>query len=183
MALWSKVDEAAGKPKYLTAAEKAQTYGVSAAEATNPANKAKGVQSPGWIRTVTYTDQHGATRNKTETLVAMKSMDAGSVDNTTDDATIGIDPTITIGTQPTSASVTAPDPATFTVVATVSNGATPTYQWEVDDGTGYAAITGATSASYTVEDSTGLDGYLYRVVVSSTGAADVTSSVATLTVA
>lgn len=31
-----------------------------------------GVKTPGWVKSVTYTDAHGATRHKTETLVAFK---------------------------------------------------------------------------------------------------------------
>lgn len=93
--------------------------------------------------------------------------------------------TITIGTQPQAASVTAPDPATFTVVA--SGVGDLAYQWQVDDqlGGGMVDINGATSASYTVDDSTGLDGYEYQVIVSSASgaAADVTSNAVALTVA
>ena len=41
----------------------------------------------------------------------------------------------------------------------------------------------ATTATLAISNSTGLDGNQYRCVVSATGAADVTSSAATLTVA
>jgi hypothetical protein len=92
MSLWTNVDEEAGKPKYLSTAEKALTAGVSVEEAQLDANKDKGVQHPGWVRNITYTDQHGNVRNKTETLVAMGSMLQAAGDLVADDTTIGIDP-------------------------------------------------------------------------------------------
>lgn len=99
---------------------------------------------------------------------------------------------ITIGTQPSGASVTAPAAASFTVVATTNDGGTLSYQWRIstDGGTTYANVSnggvysGATTASLAISNSTGLDGRKYQVVVSSTGGApNVTSSAATLTVA
>jgi hypothetical protein len=88
MALWGNVDQAADKPKYLTAAEKTATAGIDATEAGIAANKAKGVSHAGWVHTRTYTDADGATRNKTEVLVAMGSI---SSDDDADDTTIGAD--------------------------------------------------------------------------------------------
>jgi hypothetical protein len=88
MALWGNVDQTADKPKYLNADAQAETFGISAAEAALASNKAKGVQHPGWVRTITYTDAQGNTRNKTETLVAMSTI---SSDNNADDTTIGQD--------------------------------------------------------------------------------------------
>jgi hypothetical protein len=92
-------------------------------------------------------------------------------------------PVITIGTQPADLTVDEGDPAVFTVVATVTQGLTPTYLWEVstDSGDTWAAA-GSTTATLTIADSTGLDGNQYRVVVSATGATPVTSDAATLTV-
>lgn len=186
MALWGNIDQAADKPKYLTTAEKNATAGVSAAEAALAANKAKGIQHAGWVQYSTYTDAQGSTRHKSETLVAMSSI---SGDLAADDTTVGIDPVITIGTQPINASVTTPDPATFTVVATVNNGATPSYQWQFNTGTSGAPIwtdiTGKTTATLTVisTDAEYITTGEFRVVVSSTGAANVNSSTVVLTVA
>lgn len=92
MSLWTNVDEAAGKPKHLSTAEKALTAGVSVEEAGVAANKAKGVSHSGWVRNQTYTDQHGNTRNKTEVLVAMGSMLQAGGDLDADDTTVGEDP-------------------------------------------------------------------------------------------
>lgn len=90
--------------------------------------------------------------------------------------------TIAIDTQPASTTVTAGDPVQFTVAA--SGVSDLEYQWEVDDGTGFAELVGETADTLDILDSTGLDGYVYRVVVSSASdsAEPVTSSSATLTV-
>lgn len=155
---------------------------VNREESQQVENKAKGFRSPGWWLYRTYTDAQSNVRHKSELLVAM-DVEAVTSGDAADDATV-VDRTITITTQPSDESVTAPAPATFTVVATVSPSTTITYQWQVDDqlGGGFTPIGGATSDSYTVADSTGLDGYQYRVVVSSSGATSVTSAAATLTV-
>lgn len=151
-------------------------------EARVTANKAKGINGAGWWRTSTYTDANSNTRYKTELLVAasVSATDAG--DDSNDDVPFGANLTITIDTQPSNASVTAPDPATFTVVASTNSINPITYQWQVNDGGGYVDIVDATSASYTVTDSTGLNGYLYQVILS-IGSTSVTSTAATLTVA
>lgn len=90
MALWGNVDQAADKPKYLSAADKIKTVGVDVAEATTSANIAKGINTPGWVKYTTYTDGQGNTRNKSEVLVAMSSI---SGDNPTgeSDSPVGDD--------------------------------------------------------------------------------------------
>lgn len=62
-------------PKYVTAAEISSNniIGVNDTEATLAANKARGINTPGWTKFVTYTDMHGTTRYKTEPLVVMSS--------------------------------------------------------------------------------------------------------------
>lgn len=100
-------------------------------------------------------------------------------------------PVITIGTQPTNKSVTAPAGTSFAVVATVTQGKVLSYQWQVKIGaaafvsvTNGGVYTGATTAALTVSNTTGLNTNQYRCVVSATGgAASVTSTAATLTVA
>lgn len=88
MALWGNTDVAGSKPKFLNAAGLTAVEGISVAEAGIAANKAKGVAAAGWVTTRTYTDAQGATRNKTEVLVAMSSITG---DDNTDDTTIGAD--------------------------------------------------------------------------------------------
>lgn len=184
MALWSNTDAAASKPKYLNEADKAATLGVDVSEAQTADNTAKGLNTPGWVKYTTYVDANGNTRNKSEVLVAMSSL-------TGDNDTVDPDPVITIGTQPLAASVTAPAPATFTVVASATRGATLSYQWQVQqEGTGtWADIADATLASYTTgatatgDGAGATDGDNYRVIVSATGATPVTSTAVALTVA
>lgn len=186
-------DEEAGKPKYLSdtlrndqsVSDLDATFGVAGTEEAVTANKAKGIQHPGWVTVRTYTDAQGNTRYKSETLVASGSMTGDA----SDDSTVA-DLAITIGTQPANASVTAPAAATFTVVATINSALPLAYQWQVQqEGAGdWADITGATLASYTTGatatgDAAGAtDGDKYRVVVSATGVT-ATSDAATLTVA
>src|SRR5437867_2190459 len=82
----------------------------------------------------------------------------------------------TITAQPISQTVTAGQPATFSVTA--SGTAPLSYQWQK----GVTPISGATGASYITPPTTGGDnGALFRVVVSN-AAGSVTSTAATLTV-
>lgn len=180
MALWGKTDTANDKPKYLNAADKAATVGVSVAEAQDAINIAKGINTPGWVKTQTYTDAQGNVRNKNEVLVAFSSL-------TGDADALPPVPTITIGTQPTNVSALEGETATFTVAATATGGATLSYQWQKSDDAGenWSSILGATAATYTTATLTVADDNndQFRVVVSGTlGATPVTSTAATLTV-
>lgn len=94
-----------------------------------------------------------------------------------------------ISGQPSNASVTHPAPASFSVTA--SGTATLTYQWYVstNGGTTYTALTNAgvytnvTTATMNISDSTGLNTYKYRVIVTDGNSQSTTSNAATLTVA
>ena len=82
-----------------------------------------------------------------------------------------------IATQPTSLTVTAGQTATLSVTAT---GTAPLgYQWQKNG----AAISGATSSTYTTPATTGSDTGAQFTVVVSNSAGSITSSAATLTVA
>src|SRR5439155_657102 len=81
-----------------------------------------------------------------------------------------------IGTEPTSQTVTAGQPASFSVTAT---GTAPlTYQWKKNN----VAISGATSSAYTTAATTSSDNGAQFTVVVSNAVGSVTSSAATLTV-
>jgi autotransporter passenger strand-loop-strand repeat protein len=92
----------------------------------------------------------------------------------------------TITTQPGNVTVTAGQPATFTVVA---SGTGLSYQWQKLIGSAWANVsssntsgfTGATSATFTVTSPVASDAGTYRVVVSNAGGS-VASNGATLTV-
>jgi hypothetical protein len=89
----------------------------------------------------------------------------------------GTPPTIT--THPASQTICAGSNATFSVTATDAAG----YQWQVNNGSGFTDIPGATTSSYTVTGATaGMNGYQYRVVVAATCTPSITSNAATLTV-
>ena len=179
MALWGNTDQASSKPKYLNTADKAATVGVDVAEAQNPANIAKGINTPGWVKTVTYTDAQGNTRNKNEVLVALSSLTGDAVGETVPSAVI------TIGTQPIDTSALVGETASFLVAATVTDSAVLSYQWQKStNGRTWSNIVGATSASYTTGTLAEIDsGTRYRVIVSATrGAVPVTSDIVTLTV-
>jgi hypothetical protein len=175
MALWTNVDEEAGKPKYLSSGDKSNTVGINTQEAT-----ANGLTA-GWnLKTTGSGGRSGRVFH--EVLVGMGSM-TGDNDS--------VAPEITITVQPANQSVTAPATATFSVTATRTGTGTLTYQWQIQqEGAGaFANISGATSASYTTgatatgDGAGATDGDKYRVLVSLDGADTKTSDAATLTVA
>lgn len=144
------------------------------------ANKnVEGAAHAGWVHVRT-----NGSRKIVETLVAM------SKNGITGDAedVVFEDFLITITGQPEDSEETTGSAVTFAVVATITGtGGTLTYQWQEDSGSGFANISNggvysdATTDELAISDNTGLDGYLYRCVVSATGADSVTSDAATLT--
>lgn len=129
-----------------------------------------------------------AGRIQYETLVAF-----GSLTGDASDDTQLPDAYFTIATQPADVSVTAPATAQFTIVVSASAG-TPGYQWQVQEGgtgswTNVSRGSGGTTATYTTgatqvaaSGTADSNGDKYRCIVSLTGAANQTSSAATLTV-
>ncbi|HRD58718.1 MAG TPA: M43 family zinc metalloprotease [Ferruginibacter sp.] len=86
----------------------------------------------------------------------------------------------TVATSPANQTVCAPATATFNVTA--SGAAVTSYQWQVNTGTGFTNIAGASSASYTtVATTAAMNGYQYRVLLNGQ-CGTATSSAATLTV-
>ncbi len=76
--------------------------------------------------------------------------------------TIITTPSITI--QPTDQTVTYGSPVTFTVTA--SGTPTPTYQWQVDAGSGFTNITGENSSTLTIANPTvAMSRSLYHVII------------------
>lgn len=143
------------------------------------ANKAVGAAHAGWVHVRT-----NGSRKISETLVAMsKNGITGDAEDTEFE-----DYLISITTQPADDSSATGSAVTFSVVAAITGtGGTLTYQWQEDSGSGFANITEAgvysdvDTDTLAISDNTGLDTYEYRVVVSATGADDVTSDAATLT--
>lgn len=95
---------------------------------------------------------------------------------------ITINTAVSIGTSPGNQSVTAPAAATFSVSGVT--GTVSGYQWQLNTGSGWNDISGATSSSYNTGATTiAMNGYQYRCIVKGTApCADATSTAATLTV-
>ncbi|WP_374399730.1 beta strand repeat-containing protein [Flavobacterium sp.] len=107
--------------------------------------------------------------------------------NSINTGVITINTPINISVQPTNQSIGDGSNTTFSVTAT---GTTPTYQWQVDTGSGFvdlangAPYSNVTTATMTITGATlAMNGYLYRCVVSGVvPCASVISNSATLTV-
>lgn len=190
MGSWGKTDTLADAPKWLNANDPNASNDLDYAlfiditEAQQEVNRDKGIKTPGWNLYREYTTNGGTvTRRSIEPLVAISVPNSISGDNDT----IAPAPVITIGTQPQAVSITEGETATFTVVATVTQGATATYQWQKSDdsGSNWANVTGATAASYTTGALTNADDDQdeYRVIVSVLGGTSVTSDAAIVSVA
>jgi hypothetical protein len=99
---------------------------------------------------------------------------------------VTVAPVISITTHPVTQTISVVgDSATFTVVASVTENAELTYQWEYLVGdSSWVEISGATSATLEVTDSSPAysDGNLFRVVVSADGAIDEVSNEAILSI-
>jgi hypothetical protein len=161
-------------------------FGVSGQEAQALRGGANTkVAHAGWVlRTVGSGNRAGRVQN--ETLVAMKTIAQDGSDDT-----VIPDYRLSIVTQPSSASANSTDDdiATFTVAAaSVPTGATITYKWQKWGGSSFANITdtgaysNSSTATLSVLANTASNGEIYRVQVGATGAANVISSNAVITI-
>lgn len=199
MALWGNTDAQSSAPKIVvrtdgdvatsnTARLGTTQYGntvfaVSAQEKLADGGDAPKIAHAGWV----VKHDRGNGRVMYETLVAMGSISgdaAGGADNV-----VLPNYVLRVNSQPTSANVAAADTATFTVVASSRPaGATLGYTWQANTGSGFAnlvanaSITGVATNTLSINPASSLGTAQLRVVVSTTGANSVTSSVATLTV-
>ena len=161
-------------------------------------NKSRGLKGPGWWNYKTYTDHSGATRHKAVHL-AYVYIAAGTSGDFTDDTKVAdVASAVTIGTQPAS-STSSSGAGSFANLATSTTG-TPgalAYVWQrqtasgkrwvnlaanTDTGITYVNFTNAT-LSYTGLASDALDGYKYRVKITSAGGTEevISNGAATLT--
>lgn len=138
----------------------------------------------GWVGIHTYVDADGNFRVKTETLVAMSSINGGtfptySAAGDADDDTVLVDAAITITSQPASVGVGTTETATFSVTASVVPSYAPlAYQW-YEEG---SILAGETGTSVTIANTdASKDGYEYNVVITS-GDVTATSGIATMSV-
>jgi len=197
MALWGKTDAEASRPNWINLdnyPSGTQLVFVDESEAQQEENKLRGIKGAGWYLLYEYTGSGSVARKKAELVVAMRVSAADAGDD--NDDLFVVDRTITISLQPEDFEA-ASGSAVFSVTAAVSPTAALTYAWEFsEDGgttwdsadTGWA--TGHDTNELTVTDILAdlgggageLDGYQFRVTVSSSGATDVVSDVATLTI-
>ena len=161
-------------------------------------NKQRGLKGPGWWNYKTYTDHSGATRHKAVHL-AYVYIAAGTSGDFTDDTRVAdVASSVTIGTQP-AASTSSSGAGSFANLATSTTG-TPgalAYVWQrqtasgkrwvnlaanTDTGITYVNFTNAT-LSYTGLASDALDGYKYRVKITSANGTEevISNGAATLT--
>lgn len=162
-------------------------FGVSGGEAQAlRAGANTKVAHAGWVlRTVGSGGRAGRVQN--ETLVAMKTISSDG----SDDAVIP-DYKLSITTQPSSLTINSSSTsnvATFTVAAaSVPSGASITYKWQKWGGSSFGDITdggaysNSATASLVVLSNTASTGEIYRVQVGATGAANVVSTNAVITI-
>ena len=165
----------------------ALVYGVSADEADASGSTSYNATHAGWVGVTTYLDWEGNLRIKNEVLVAMSSIETDA-----DDDVVFPDRVITFLTNPTNLTgVGSTATVTFTAIPTVvPTGATLAYQWQASANnstysnlTNVGVYTGTTTNTLSIANTdTSLDGYYYRVVVSS-GDASATSGIASITFA
>jgi|694.fasta_scaffold17844_8 hypothetical protein len=155
-------------------------FGVDDNEvAANP-----GISHTGWVlRTAGSGGRAG--RVMTEVLVA------GGIGTDASDDVVMPDYIIRVTTQPVNTTINATTNVNntgviFTVAATQPTGGSITYLWQANTGSGFvnaaAGTTGNTTANLTVFANTFSTGAQFRALLQVTGAANVTTSVATLTV-
>lgn len=95
-------------------------------------------------------------------------------------ATLTVSNAAAISSNPSATVICEGATASFTVTAT---GAVTSYQWQVNTGSGFSNISGATTATLTVPSVTpGMSGNQYQVLVYSCTATPISSTAATLTV-
>ena len=170
---------------------------IDAAEAVLNENASRGITGPGWWAYKTYTDGAGNTRHKAECLAFISNPD-GTETQTDDTIEADVASAVTISAQP-AASTSSSGAGTFAVsTSTTGTPGTLAYVWQrqtaaattrwvniaadTDTGVTYADFTTATLAYSSLGDDS-LDGYKYRVKITSAGGTEevISNGVATLT--
>jgi hypothetical protein len=160
-------------------------------------NKSRGISGPGWWQYRTYTTAAGDTKHKAECLAFVHATAAAAGDDADDTVVADVASAVTVTVQP-AASTSSSGAGTFTLTTTTTG--TPgalAYVWQrqtltgkrwtnivagLDTGTTYADFTTATLAYSGLAADT-LDGYKYRVKITSAGGTEevITDGAATLT--
>lgn len=170
---------------------------VDRAEASLNENKVRGLSSPGWWIYKTYVDHSGSTRHKAEciaTVAYASSNPAVTGDYDSDNPAADVASSVSIAATYPKDATTSSGGASFTVSGQTTTTGTPgtlLYQWQVQTATGTrwtnvtntGIYTGATTHTLTLASATSaVDGYKYRVKITSTGGTEeVISRTAVLT--
>ena len=196
MSLYGNTDSDANVTKagrgIAASSQAKQTIFIDDTEAALAENKSRGLNAPGWWSYYTYTDCEGNTRHKAEMLVTIAGPDLNANETQADDS-IAADTstTITISAQPADQSGAVGETDTFSITVGASAG-TITIQWQKKSGKRWVDIAGSSDLiapggtdSYTTPAHTAENnGDKFRAkLTSNTGAKEVISDVATLTVA
>jgi len=175
---------------------------IDAAEAALNENASRGITGPGWWAYRTYTDGAGNTRHKAECLAFISNPD-GTESQADDTIAADVASAVTISAQPAasvSGAGSAADGAGTFTLSTSTTGtpgalayvwqrqkASQTTRWQnisasLDSGVTYADFTTATLAYSSLGDDS-LDGYKYRVKITSAGGTEevISDGAATLT--
>jgi len=175
MSLYGSTDSNANKTKAgIGVATDSQTKTIVYIDETEAAlaqNKNRGLNAPGWWSYYTYNDASGRARHKAEQMVFIAGGEANSGETQADDTLAGdFLSTVSIGTQPSDASVAATNTQAFAVVAT------PTGAASAIDGKANAGNTGGrTAGTYVITGTGGTgSGIKVSVVVANNGSANVT---------
>ena len=200
MSLYGRTDSAANVTKGgrgIAASSQAKTtVFVDETEAQLNETKSRGITGPGWWSYFTYTDSSGATRHKAEQLIFIANPD-GTETQADDTIAADVASAVTITVQPAN-STSSTEAGSFTLTTTTTG--TPgalAYVWQrqtaggkrwtnitadLDTGITYADFTTATLA-YSAYGDDSLDGYKYRVKITSAGGTEevISDGAATLT--
>ena len=170
---------------------------VDATEAGLDENKSRGLSGPGWWNYRSYTDHAGSTRHKAECIAALSVAAGTSGDDADDTLVADVASSVSITAQP-AAATTSSGAATFTLsTSTTGTPGALAYVWQrqtatgkrwvnitasLDTGVTYANFTTATLGLSGITDAT-LDGYKYRVKITSAGGTEevVSDGAATIT--
>ena len=171
---------------------------VDLTEAALDENKSRGITGPGWWQYRTFTAANGDTRHKAECLAVVSNTAVAAGDDADDAYVADVASAVIIDVQPASSTSSA-GAGTFTL--TTSTTGTPgalSYKWQrqtatatrawkditasLDAGITYADFTTATLAYSGLAADT-LDGYKYRVVITSAGGTEevISNGAATIT--
>ena len=166
-------------------------------------NKSRGITGPGWWQYRTYTSANGDTKHKAECIAFVHATAGVAGDDADDTIVADVASAVTIGTQPAAsvsgAGSAADGAGTFTLsTSTTGTPGALAYVWQrqtaaatkkwvdiaadTDTGITYADFTTATLA-YSGLASDALDGYKYRVKITSAGGTEevISDGAATLT--